>query len=350
MTQSDSLSRSLASKGSLGWADVCIPSKNLSCKFSTTFSIDFGDHQYLLKSRKAQAIFEYLGTRWLNNCGSKDESYFGLFINTEEDEIHGRKLRYAGVANGNCQGYNCPSGVSFSFPNRRLQTVLPNGSHCSGEQLMYDLLVYPDFFIDETTKPAGILFIDHTSVLYDILDECEESVCNPWEERCFSQCPNLGQREAAQAFLVEADLARYVDSSKHECEWEGFHCDINRSITGIFLRQKQVQGTISTELGKLIDLKDLDLADNMIKGTIPNEIGQLKNLQTFSLNDNLLTGSLPLEMRLLENNKEVFTVGGNSLTGSMSHYCPEDIQVDGCTKNKNEEMKEDQKQLRIRNP
>lgn len=334
------LSRSLVRDGSSASRGVCIPSTNLLCEFSTTFSIDFGDRQESLKSRKAKAIFEYLGTQWLNDCGSRDESYFGLFFDTTEDEIHGRKLGYSGVASGKCKGYNCPPGVSFSFPSRRLQTGLRNGSRCSGERLVDDLLVYPDFFTDETSKPTGILFVDHEYVHYDVLDACEES---------FSQCEKPEQRTAAQDFLTEAGLKRFVDSSKHECEWEGFHCDSNRSITGIFLRQKRINGIISRKLGELTDLEDVDLADNTIAGTIPTEIGRLRRLKTLSLNDNLLTGTLPLEMGSLANIKEEFSVGKNSLKGSMSHYCPRDIEADGCPRNVNQE-KGDRQELRGRDP
>lgn len=300
----------------------CLPTKNLSCQFSTSFTVDFGSSQDLLQKQKAKAIFEYFGTRWINSCVSNNVSYFGLYLDGTSDEEHGaRNLSWgSGSTSGKCSGIDCPSDIQFSFPDRRLQLRSHKGlQECNGHQLVEGLLVYPDFTSDTNGElSSGNVIFDTEHVIYEHLDECNRNVCNS------------PQRDAARAFLRKANLQHFIDENQHECAWEGIHCDSNRLISSIFLRGKGVNGKIASEIGSLTNLKFLDLADNSINGRIPSQIGRLTRLNSLSLNDNNLTGNLPREITALENCKHDFTLGRNKMSGDMSFFCPKDERGHGC--------------------
>lgn len=332
----------------------CVATSTQSCEFEAHFSIYFEGKDYFRNNERAKAIFEYCGTRLLNECGFKDQSYYGLFLD-KEDETNGRQLssrKYSGTSGGACSGNNCPAGIDFSFPNRRLQVWSPNGAiSCNGGELVNCLISYPDFITDDTIEPKGIFNTDTDGVVkYEYLDECDEIPCNPWEEACESRCRNSRQRKAAREFLREVGLQRVVNRETHECRWEGFHCDNNKSITAIFLRRKQVRGRISSEVGELTDLEYIDLAENSIVGTIPREIGNLKKLKSLSLDQNNLTGTLPEELGSLDEGKEEFTIGGNNVSGNMSHYCPQDIDGENCPKRNGGKNNEQRNKTNLRNP
>ncbi len=57
-------------------------------------------------------------------------------------------------------------------------------------------------------------------------------------------------------------------------------------------------GTIPTELGQLYSLQWVNLSRNQLTGSIPTEIAQLP-LFTLNLNHNELTGTFPTELALL---------------------------------------------------
>ena len=74
------------------------------------------------------------------------------------------------------------------------------------------------------------------------------------------------------------------------------------SIEVLWLGGNNLGGPIIPELGDLVTLKDLDLADNFRKDTsgrrgfitaVPPEINQLTNLESLSLSDNALSGLVP---------------------------------------------------------
>lgn len=57
-----------------------------------------------------------------------------------------------------------------------------------------------------------------------------------------------------------------------------------------------IAGTIPAELGRLSNLKILDLRDNELTGEIPTELGALMNLRELRLRGNKLTGCIPQEV------------------------------------------------------
>lgn len=69
-----------------------------------------------------------------------------------------------------------------------------------------------------------------------------------------------------------------------------FDADTSRNI------RIQLTGTIPAELGKLTNLKRLQLGNQQFTGEIPAELGNLTNLQELELGGNQLTGTIPAEL------------------------------------------------------
>ncbi|WP_300026246.1 leucine-rich repeat domain-containing protein, partial [uncultured Maribacter sp.] len=86
----------------------------------------------------------------------------------------------------------------------------------------------------------------------------------------------------------------------------GFQGQLENSISGI----------IPSELGNLIQLKEIYLNNFEISGNIPPEIGQMSGLERLFLNNNNLTGIIPLELGNLSNLKNL-NLNYNGLNGNI---------------------------------
>ena len=73
---------------------------------------------------------------------------------------------------------------------------------------------------------------------------------------------------------------------------------------------------IPPELGRLSNLRTLNLGDNRLYGRIPPELGQLAALEVLDLNSNYVMGGIPPELGRLSN-LETLRLGGNGLTGGI---------------------------------
>ena len=99
-------------------------------------------------------------------------------------------------------------------------------------------------------------------------------------------------------------------------EWHGVVSDASGRVTGLFLHENQLSGTIPSELGNLSSLEWLSLWGNELTGEIPPELGDLTNLEELRLTRNLLTGEIPPELARLAG-LEILGLGGNQLTGTI---------------------------------
>ena len=87
-------------------------------------------------------------------------------------------------------------------------------------------------------------------------------------------------------------------------------------VTELDLFNRQLGGTIPSELGALAGLERLALGFNGLTGVIPVELGALVNLRSLQLRYNALTGGIPAELGRLSN-ATVLWLQGNDLTGSI---------------------------------
>ena len=90
----------------------------------------------------------------------------------------------------------------------------------------------------------------------------------------------------------------------------------SRYTTELNLYNKNLTGTIPSEIGNLINLTRLDLTYNQLTGNIPIEIGNLTNLTFFSLKDNAFTGPIPSEVGNLSK-LNFLRLANNQLNGEI---------------------------------
>nr|GEW93834.1 putative leucine-rich repeat protein, plant-type [Tanacetum cinerariifolium] len=61
----------------------------------------------------------------------------------------------------------------------------------------------------------------------------------------------------------------------------------------LYLRGNYLNGSLSESLGRLTNLRDLDLSDNNLAGSVPEALRKLRLLQSLDLSHNHLIGSIP---------------------------------------------------------
>ena len=98
--------------------------------------------------------------------------------------------------------------------------------------------------------------------------------------------------------------------------WHGVTTDLDGRVTGLFLNDNQLTGTIPVELGNLGNLQTLNLSQNTLSGEIPEELGNLANLQDLTLWVNTLSGEIPVELGNLGNLLRL-DLAQNTLSGEI---------------------------------
>ena len=113
----------------------------------------------------------------------------------------------------------------------------------------------------------------------------------------------------------DATLNWSADTSIYD--WDGITIDdASQRVSGLSLHERELSGTLPSELSDLTNLERLELPDNQLRGTIPSDLSNLSNLRTLWLSRNQLTGMIPLELGSLSN-LQWLVMSGNQLTGTI---------------------------------
>ena len=92
--------------------------------------------------------------------------------------------------------------------------------------------------------------------------------------------------------------------------WDG-------SVREINLSDNNLVGTVPTEIGNLIYLRQLYLGFNSLSGELPESMGNLTQLKYVSLAYNNLTGNIPESFASWMNTLETISLSGNSFSGRL---------------------------------
>ena len=108
----------------------------------------------------------------------------------------------------------------------------------------------------------------------------------------------------------------WLDEYVSHCQWKGITCEGGHAVK-IDLHANGLSGRLSSSIGKLSYLRELDVSDNEIKDTIPSEIGLLEQLEYVKLSFNRFQGEMPPEVENLKKLK-LFQAHGNKITGTVT--------------------------------
>ncbi|OAY39672.1 hypothetical protein MANES_10G113800v8 [Manihot esculenta] len=105
--------------------------------------------------------------------------------------------------------------------------------------------------------------------------------------------------------------------SLHFCRWYGVTCGRrHQRVTILDLNSFQLSGSISSHVGNLSFLRELDLSNNSFTHEIPPQIGHLRRLQVLSLYNNSFDGQIPPTISNCSN-LAFFYLDNNNLAGEI---------------------------------
>jgi len=174
-------------------------------------------------------------------------------------------------------------------------------------------------------------------------------LCSSWGLKTTTQSCDPNDMLALKEFagkLTNGSIITSWSSKTDCCQWEGVVCrsNINGSIhsrvTMLILSKLGLQGLIPPSLGRLDQLKSVNLSFNQLSGGLPSELSSLKRLEDLDLSHNLLSGQVSgvlsrlLSIRTLNissnlfkedllelggyPNLVAFNISNNSFTGRIS--------------------------------
>ncbi len=97
--------------------------------------------------------------------------------------------------------------------------------------------------------------------------------------------------------------------------WDGVTVESGH-VVELSLGWNNLNGTIPTELGYLLELEFLSLSENVLRGNIPSELGNLYNLRYLILYDNYLSSSIPSMVGDMFN-LEFINLSNNRISGCI---------------------------------
>jgi|GEM_PF-3848071 len=141
-------------------------------------------------------------------------------------------------------------------------------------------------------------------------------------EPLIEACSDRDKR-ALEALYAETNGANWVSPwnlGNQMNTWTGVTLNGNGCVVGLDLTSRNLNGSLPSEIGDLLDLETLRLNYNTLSGKIPKEIGSLNKLKTLFISNNDLSGKIPPSIQFLTN-LENLNLSYNKITGDM----PEEI-------------------------
>uniref|UniRef100_A0A6N2NFB4 non-specific serine/threonine protein kinase n=2 Tax=Salix TaxID=40685 RepID=A0A6N2NFB4_SALVM len=126
-------------------------------------------------------------------------------------------------------------------------------------------------------------------------------LCSSWGLKTITQSCDPNDMLALKEFagkLTNGSIITSWSSKTDCCQWEGVVCGSNTNgsihsrVTILTLSKKGLQGLIPPSLGRLDQLKSVNLSCNQLSGGLPLELSSLKQLEVLDLSHNLLSGQV----------------------------------------------------------
>ncbi|CAL9044137.1 protein MALE DISCOVERER 2-like isoform X1 [Musa acuminata AAA Group] len=110
-------------------------------------------------------------------------------------------------------------------------------------------------------------------------------------------------------------LSNWDEAADNPCLWFGVECSDDGKVVVLKLNDLCLKGTLTPDIGKLINVRSIILHNNSFSGVIPGEIGRLQKLELLDLGCNNLSGPLPSELEnilslqvlILKNNRFAYS-------------------------------------------
>lgn len=191
-------------------------------------------------------------------------------------------------------------------------------------------LALPDRVMTWSSSAATVAVVDadglvtatgvgSSTIVAEVEGRSAHAEVNTWNCRRQSGIPEV-ECEALIDFydgVGEQDW-RYASTwvpTPDPCTWSGVTCG-GGHVTKFRLGPRQLPGSVSSSLGNLSGLTELDLSGNRLTGPIPTSLGSLSDLSRLDLFSNLLSGEIPSDLKLLAK-LTWLNLSGNELVGSI---------------------------------
>ncbi|CAM8994820.1 unnamed protein product [Rhodiola kirilowii] len=132
--------------------------------------------------------------------------------------------------------------------------------------------------------------------------------------------PNMGLRGIVSSSLGNLSFLTDIDMGNNSLGGDlPYELSFLSRLTSIDLASNMFSGVLPSWLGTYSELRFLSVASNEFTGTIPSSLGSLSKLEALSLSDNQLTGQIPDEIGRLAS-LVVLTLATNKLSGSIQGF------------------------------
>ena len=135
------------------------------------------------------------------------------------------------------------------------------------------------------------------------------------------QCPPLTDREILETVYRSTEGLNWQRSTgwltdAPLSQWDGVETDATGRVVALALDGNSLTGAIPKELGRLSELRRLDLSNNSLSGVIPSALGNLDRLERLDLSINQLADQIPAQLGKLSKLKTLF-LHYNRLSGTI---------------------------------